>query len=184
MPRFRPIYKEIKARARNGEQFEFLFFWGHQLSKDGTITKSCLSQWYAAPFAVDGIVYPTAEHWMMAEKARLFGDSAAVDAILAAPDPKVAKALGRKVKNFDGQLWADRCREIVTRGHIEKFRQNEPLRDFLLASSDIVIVESSPYDRIWGIGLKHSDEQALDPTKWRGGNLLGIALMDVRSASL
>ena len=66
--------KEIQARAHNGEQFEFLFFWGHQPSKDGTITKSCLSQWYAAPFVVDGLVYPTAEHWMMAEKARLFGD--------------------------------------------------------------------------------------------------------------
>ncbi len=77
----------------------------------------------------------TAEHWMMAEKARLFEDSAAVDAILAAPDPKAAKALGRNVKNFDVQLWAARCREIVTRGNIEKFRQHEPLRDFLLASS-------------------------------------------------
>ena len=108
---------EILPRTRNGEQFEFLFFWGHRVSKDGMITKSCLSQWYAAPFVVDGLVYPTAEHWMMAEKARLFGDSAAVDAILAAPDPKAAKALGRKVTNFDGQLWAARCREIVTRGN-------------------------------------------------------------------
>ncbi len=101
---------------------------------------------------------------------------------LAAPDPKAAKALGRKVKNFDGQLWADRCREIVTRGNIEKFRQHAPLRDFLLTSSGSVIVEASPYDRIWGIGMKHSDEQTLDPTKWRGSNLLGFALMDVRSA--
>ncbi len=78
----------------------------------------------------------------MAEKARLFGDSAAVDAILAAPDPKAAKALSRKVQNFDGQLWADRCREIVTRGNIEKFRQHESLWDFLLASSGRVIVEA------------------------------------------
>ncbi len=173
---------EIQTRARDGEQFEFLFFWGHQPSKNDTITKSCLSQWYAAPFVVDGLVYPTAEHWMMAEKARLFGDSAAVDSILAAPDPKAAKALGRKVKSFNGQLWEARYREIVTRGNIEKFRQHEPLRDFLLASSGSVIVEASPYDRIWGIGLKHSDEQALGPTKWRGANPLGFALMDVRSA--
>ncbi len=108
----------------------------------------------------------------------------AVDVILAAPDPRAAKALGRKVKNFDGQLWVDRCREIVTQGNTEKFRQHEPLRDLLLASSGSVIVEASPYDRIWGIGLKHSDEQAHDPTKWRGGNQLGFALMDVRSALL
>ncbi len=103
---------------------------------------------------------------------------------VSAPDPKVAKALSRKVKNFDGQLWADRCRGIVTRGNIEKFQQHEPLRDFLLASSGSVIVEASPYDRIWGIGLRHSDEQVLDPTKWRGSNLLGFALIDVRSALL
>ena len=102
--------KVIQTRARYGEQFEFLFFWGHQPSKDGTITKSCLSQWYAAHFVVDGLVYPTAEHWMMAEKARLFGDSAAVDVILAAPDPKAAKAMRRNVQNFNGQLWTDRCR--------------------------------------------------------------------------
>ena len=63
--------KEIQTRTQDGERFDFLFFWGHRVSKDGTITKSCLSQWYAAPFAVDGLVYPTAEHWMMAEKARL-----------------------------------------------------------------------------------------------------------------
>ena len=105
----------------------------------------------------------SAEHWTMAEKARLFGDDVAVDAILAAPDPKAAKALGRKVQNFNRQLWTDRYREIVTRGNIEKFRQHEPLRDFLLASSRSVIVEASPYDRIWGIGLRQSDEQALDP---------------------
>ncbi len=88
------------------------------------------------------------------------------------------------MKSFNDQLWADRCREIVTRGNIEKFRQHESLRNFLLASSGSVIVEASPYDRIWGIGLKHSDEQALDPTKWGGSNLLGFALMDVRSALL
>ncbi len=82
------------------------------------------------------------------------------------------------------------CPQFPTCGHrvrqkffnVEKFRQHEPLRDFLLASSGSVIVEASPYDRIWGIGLRHSDEQALDPTKWRGNNLLGFALMDVRSA--
>ncbi len=86
------------------------------------------------------------------------------------------------MQNFNRQLWADRCREIVTRGNIEKFRQHEALRDFLLARSGSVIAEASPYDRIWGIGLRHSDELASDPTKWRGGNVLGFALMDVRSA--
>ncbi len=67
-------FQQLQARATDGEQFEFLFFWGHQVPKDGSITKSCLSQWYPAPFTIDGLLYPTTEHWMMPEKARLFGD--------------------------------------------------------------------------------------------------------------
>lgn len=78
-----------------------MFFWGHQDATDGTITKNCLSQRNPAPFMVGGRLYPTAEHWMMAEKARLFVDQLAAEAILAAATPKAAQAMGRKVKNFD-----------------------------------------------------------------------------------
>lgn len=172
----------IQNRARTGERFEFLFFWGHRPSKDGSIAKSCLSQWYLSPFVVEGHVYQTAEHWMMAEKARLFGDDRAVRAILRTSDPAITKALGRQVRNFDSQIWADRCREIVKRGNIQKFQQHPPLRDYLLASSGKVIAEASPDDQIWGIGLVESDTRAIDPTQWRGTNLLGFVLMEVRSA--
>lgn len=171
---------ELRRRCADGESFEYLFFWGHQLPTDGIVTSSCLSQWYPAPFEIDGIKYPTAEHWMMAAKARLFGDGAMLKEILAAPDPKAAKALGRKVQNFDDDLWKSNCRKLVVQGNIAKFSQNKELKKFLLSTGDKVIVEAAPRDQIWGIGMGKDNPKALNPATWRGQNLLGFALMDVR----
>ena len=170
----------LRQRCSNGERFDCLFFWGHQPSKSGKATKSCFSQWFAAPFAIDSTLYPTAEHWMMASKARLFDDAKALAEILEAPDPKTAKVLGRKVENFDDAVWKEHARQLVTEGNIAKFSQNPDLQEFLLRTGDAVLVEASPYDRIWGIGLKADDERAKNPETWRGENLLGFALMDVR----
>src|SRR5689334_20836824 len=122
---------ELRRRVAQGEEFEFLFFWGHQPSEDGTITKSCLSQWFPAPFEIGGISYPTAEHWMMASKARLFGDDEMLAKILEAAGPKTAKALGRKVRNFDGAVWSANCRRLVTEGNVAKFSQNADMGAFL-----------------------------------------------------
>ena len=129
---------------------------------------------------IDGIRYPTAEHWMMAGKARLFDDQATLQEILKTPDPKVAKALGRTVKNFDGAVWEANAPRLVTEGNVAKFGQNEDLRVFLRSTQKAVLVEASPYDKIWGIGLKATDERARHPDTWQGQNLLGFALMDVR----
>ena len=99
--------EELQARTAIGEHFEYLLFWGHQVPKDSTITKSCLSQWYPASFTAYGLPpFSTAEHWMMAEKARLFDDDDLYREILATPDPKKAKALGRKVRDFNVDVWA------------------------------------------------------------------------------
>lgn len=102
---------------------------------------------------IDGVLYPTAEHWMMASKARMFGDTEALEQIPVAPDPKSAKALGRQVKNFEEAVWKASARRLVTEGNIAKFQQNLPLRDFLLSTGDAVLVEASPRDWIWGIAL-------------------------------
>ena len=118
----------------------------------------------------------------MASKARVFSDDESLERILKAPDPKTAKALGRTVKNFDGDVWSANCRRLVTDGNIAKFGQNPELRGFLLATGDKVLVEASPFDRIWGIGLRATDEKAKHPQSWEGQNLLGFALMDVRTA--
>lgn len=172
----------LRKRCLQGETFQYLLFWGHQPSTDGTVSKSCLSQFYTAPFSIDGICYPTAEHWMMAGKARLFGDLETLEEILKATEPKTAKALGRKVRGFDDQLWKANARRIVTEGNLAKFGQNESLKAFLIGTGSQVLVEASPSDRIWGIGLGASDPRANDPATWLGTNLLGFALMDVREA--
>ncbi len=93
--------------------------------------------------------YPTAEHWMMAGKARLFGDEDALRRIVVAPDPKSAKAIGREVRGFDDKVWKANCRQIVTEGNLYKFSQNEELKAFLLSTGDAVIVEAAPRDQIW-----------------------------------
>lgn len=173
--------EELRKRCSDGEKFEYLFFWGHQKPKDGNITKSCLSQWYPSPFTVENIVYPTAEHWMMASKARFFNDKETLEKILVNPDPKAAKALGRSVKNFDDAEWTKNAIRFVLTGNLGKFNQNEELKNFLISTKQSVIVEASPYDRIWGIGLKAEDERANNPANWQGQNLLGFILMHVRS---
>lgn len=172
--------EELRERVSASESFSYVYFWGHQPSKDGSVGKSCFSQWYEAPFDIDGTIYRTAEHWMMAEKARLFGDEDVALEIVGANDPKTAKALGRKVRNFDDSVWKSKCRDIVTAGNLAKFCQNEKLHKYLSSTGESVLVEASPYDRVWGIGLKQEDKRAANPLEWQGSNLLGFVLMDVR----
>lgn len=164
---------------RRGTRPPFLFFWGHT-SKPGAPGRECLSQWFPAPFDIDGVRYATAEHYMMAEKARLFGDAAALERILSAKSPAEAKKLGRSVAGFSDEVWNAERFSIVVRGSLAKFVGNSQLHAFLLATGDHVLVEASPRDRIWGIGMAASHASAADPTQWRGLNLLGFALMTAR----
>ncbi|MYN40048.1 GNAT family N-acetyltransferase [Duganella sp. FT109W] len=172
---------QLRKYVDGGGQVKMLMFWGHQPSRDGAITKTCFSQWFEASFEVDGIRYLTAEHYMMAEKARLFGDEAARQRVLAATNPGAAKAIGREVLGFDNQRWLAHRWDIVVRANMAKFSQNAALRTFLLDTQDRVLVEASPVDAIWGIGLGADDPRATDPAAWEGLNLLGFALMEVRS---
>lgn len=159
---------------------EFLFFWGHRPAADGRITKSCLSQWYECSFEVDGVTYHTAEQYMMAQKARLFGDADTFQKIMLAYDPREYKRLGRLVKHYDDKTWIANRTAIVTAGNICKFQQNKELGRFLRKTGDKILVEASPYDCIWGIGLSADEPGVDDPTAWRGLNLLGFSLMAVR----
>jgi ribA/ribD-fused uncharacterized protein len=160
------------------ENTEFLFFWGHTVKEE--ITKACFSQWFPLQFEENGTEYKTAEHYMMAGKAKLFNDNDTLEEILKSDSPNQAKNLGRKVKNFDPQLWDEQKYEIVKRGNFLKFSQNQKLKDFLLSTNDKILVEASPYDTIWGIGMLETDPKVQDPTLWNGENLLGFALMEVR----
>ena len=124
--------------------------------------------------------YLCMEQYMMAGKAHLFGDEEIRKEILECSDPKQIKALGRKVRGFEQKVWDKFKYAIVLLGNWHKFSQNRDLREFLLSTGDSVLVEASPYDAIWGIRLAASSPEAQDPMKWRGQNLLGFALMEVR----
>jgi ribA/ribD-fused uncharacterized protein len=168
------------AAARARGRVKFLFFWGHQPERDGRVGAGCLSQWWPAPFTVDGRRFATAEHYMMWRKALLFGDEETARLIVAASHPRQAKMLGRRVRGFDEQTWVDERRAIVREASLAKFGQRAELRDFLLGTGERILVEASPTDRIWGIGLAATDERTADPAQWRGLNLLGFALMRAR----
>ncbi|WP_089007113.1 NADAR family protein [Micromonospora viridifaciens] len=172
---------ELVATVRSGRPVKYLHFWGHRPQRDGSVGAGCLSQWWPAPFTVDGRTYATAEHWMMWHKATLFGDVEMAERILDAGHPHRAKALGRQVRGFDEATWVARRYEIVVAGSVAKFGQHEELGRFLLGTGKRVLVEASPVDRVWGIGLAADDPRADDPARWRGANLLGFALMDARA---
>ncbi|MCT2590182.1 NADAR family protein [Streptomyces sp. N2-109] len=173
---------ELRRLEQRGQRLKFLYFWGHRPPRGGGIGSGCLSQWWQADFAVEGVTYRSAEQCMMAEKAWLFGDERTAARILAARDPGEIKALGRQVARFDEETWEAHRYAIVVRANVAKFGQHPQLRDYLLTTGRRVLVEASPVDRIWGIGLAADDDRAARPAEWRGLNLLGFALMDARAA--
>ena len=170
----------LQAQCREGIRAKYVFFWRHEPGARASNLAHTLSNWYGSPFELEGARYPTVEHWMMAEKARLFGDEEARELVLAAPHPGAAKALGRQVRGFEEELWIRERYPLVRRGVQAKFEQNAELGTFLQGTQQRVLAEASPTDRIWGIGLAADDPNAQNPLHWSGLNLLGFALMDVR----
>ncbi|MDB2685896.1 NADAR family protein [Mariniblastus sp.] len=170
---------ELQERWEDGESFKFYFFSFHMKPEAG-LDDSCLSQWFDAGFDINGQHYPTAKHWMMAEKARLFGDLEILDAILKTSDPRKAKALGRKVRGFEQKVWTANRVGILIIGNIAKFRQNPDLNKFLQSTGEKVLVELAGRNAIVGIGLGKSHREDQNPRTWLGRNLLGFVLMEVR----
>ncbi|MET7985926.1 MULTISPECIES: NADAR family protein [unclassified Streptomyces] len=179
--------------VESGAPVKYLHFWGHRPRADGEVGSSCLSQWWPSPFVAEGVAYATAEHWMMAAKARLFGDAEAERLAVGAASPALAKKAGRLVRGFDEAVWERERFGIVVEGSVHKFAAHPGLKSFLLGTGERsemgvppaegwgrVLVEASPMDRVWGIGLAADDERAADPRRWRGSNLLGFALMEAR----
>ena len=148
---------------------KYVFFWG-----------TIYSQWYKANMTLDFIDYTSCEQYMMHQKALLFGDTETADKILKTNDPKKQKQLGREVKNFDAVKWNSECFSIVYRGNYAKFSQNEDLKSELLKTGTKILVEASPEDKIWGVGLAENDWGINDPVNWQGFNLLGWAITLVK----
>ena len=167
----------------NGTMPPVLAFWGHEAQADRP-GPWMLSQWWPSHFEVEGVAYANAEAFMMAEKARLFGDEAALAGILSAEHPAIAKRLGGEVEGFVESEWTEQRCDIVVRGNLAKFSQDPGRRRYLCSTESRVLVEASPRDRIWGVGLSASDPRVARPSEWRGSNLLGFALQEVRSILL
>ncbi|MEX3713471.1 NADAR family protein [Cytobacillus horneckiae] len=152
---------------------KFTFFWQN---------KSPFSQWHrSAFFSKDGFTYTCTEHFMMHRKAMLMGDDTTAAKIMNTPyNPREYKALGRQVKPFNAQLWNANCKEIVKQGNLLKFQQNPTLATSLKNTAGTTLVEASPYDKIWGIGLSEDDPRAKSRNTWLGKNYLGEILTEVR----
>lgn len=173
--------KQIQSDFNKGIPQEFYFFWGHTPSSNGSITRSCLRQWWKSEITeLDTIKYNCAEQYMMSHKAKLFEDQEIYEQILKSSDPRQIKALGREVKNFNPDTWNDIKYQIVLMGNYLKFSQNPELKQFLLSTGNKILAEASPYDAVWGIKLSQDSPDINNPLKWRGENLLGFALMEVR----
>lgn len=147
----------------------FHFFWSGPFS-----------QWHPSVFIIDDVTYNCAEQYMMAEKARLFGDGDRERLIMSNGSPDVQKRLGRQVVGFDDAIWKQHAQAIVKRGNLAKFGQNQDLLDVLMATGKKTLVEASPHDRLWGIGLRSSDPRAQKRSTWLGKNWLGQVLTEVR----
>ena len=140
------------------------------------------SQWSKSDFIENGIQYPNAEFYMMYHKARVFGaEDIQNEMIKVKYNPKAVKALGRKIKNFTDSIWDKHKMDIVEQASYLKFTQNPKLLKQLLVEQHLELVEASPVDKVWGIGLHYDNDEVLDKSNWKGQNLLGKCIMKART---
>ncbi|MEL7145642.1 MAG: NADAR family protein [Bacteroidota bacterium] len=150
---------------------QFTYFWK---------SHSPFSNWYMADFEIDNMRFNCSEQYMMYGKARLFNDEEIALRILKAEKPGAQKDLGRKVRNFQSAVWNEHAKDIVYRANEAKFTQNENLLKRLLKTKGTTLVEASPVDPIWGIGLSAEDPRSRYRMQWRGKNWLGEVLTRLR----
>jgi ribA/ribD-fused uncharacterized protein len=160
-----------------GNKYEYVFFWK---TDKHNMSKGCFSQWQESYFRVNDYEYNCAEQYMMGQKALLFNDEETFERILSAVNPREIKSLGREVKNFDSKTWDEEKYSIVLNGNFYKFTQNTAMMEILVSTGSKILVEASPLDKIWGVGIAEDNENICNPNYWKGKNLLGFALMELR----
>lgn len=171
---------QLRALRASGAPLAYRFFLGYQPAKNGAITSACLSQWWPCQIKTDRRIFTSAEHYMMFEKAMLFGDAAMAEHIYNTDHPFEAKMLGRQVRGFDEARWNLARFNIVIQGNIAKFGQTPGLLAYLINTGNDILAEASPSDLVWGTGCSEDDPIAAQPENWPGQNLLGFALMLAR----
>ncbi|WP_303821338.1 NADAR domain-containing protein [Ruminococcus flavefaciens] len=139
------------------------------------------SNWAPTPFTVDGVSFSTAEQYIMYRKCLTFGDTVTAEKLLSSDSPKEQKALGREAAGYIDSVWAGIRQTVAIRGLYAKFSQDAELKRLLLGTGDAVLVECTSNDRIWACGLDRDDDDRLSADRWKGQNILGFALMEVRN---
>lgn len=139
-----------------------------------------LSNWYPAVFVLDGIRFSSTEQYIMYRKCQIFGDEESAAAILKTDDPAQQQSIGRKASGFNAVVWNGMKQTLAYRGLLAKFSQNEELKKQLLETGNAFLVECAYQDIIWACGIRLNEKERFDMSKWRGQNLLGFSLMEVR----
>ena len=170
----------LKQQYDSGTQPEFLFFSEMPAGPHSSSAHMMLAQWYPSGFSVQGDQYLHAAHWMMVQKAKLFDDDEAAASLLTLKDNREIKSRGRHIVGFDQRRWDDNKYSIVVLGNLHKFSQHPILRAYISETRPMVLTEANPDDGVWGIGMQENAPGATNPHHWRGLNLLGFALMEVR----
>ncbi|MEJ1242011.1 NADAR family protein [Chryseolinea sp. T2] len=169
----------LKRKYDGGDRPEFVFF-GDESASNETPGVATLTQWFPSPFRVDSDQYHNAAHWMMVQKARLFNDPQAASELLSLSDNKEIGERGKQISGFDQKHWDDHRYNIVLQGNLHKFSQHQTLHAYISGTYPMVLTEANPKDSIWGIGMPAGAPGITDPYQWKGLNLLGFALMEVR----
>lgn len=161
---------------------DFVFFWGHRCADQSNPGDACLSNFFPAKMVIDGETYSCVEQYMHARKAGLFKDEVTRQRIMDTTNPNQMKELGRQVSGYREKVWRQAAHDVVYKGVMAKFDQDEVLRKYLLSTNTCILVEASPYDKRWGIGLPATHTYATVPALWPGENWLGFILMEARDA--
>lgn len=167
-----------------GETPSYTCFLSDRCMQNADWDTNCFNENYYAPFKVEGIVYNTVQHWLMAQKAALFYDAVSMEKIIACKTAAHAKLLGSQIKQVDEDVWLANAYALVVKGNVHKFAQHGTLKQKLINTSHSIIVAITPNDCLWGNGMNYQPNQPFNPIKWKGANLLGYALMDVRDILL
>lgn len=171
----------LRDQLQAGAKLRFLSFLRPNAPL-GKIDRACLSPWYGCRFEIDGIKYNSLEQYLKSEKARLFEDEDIRQRIMSTSDTETIKNLGREVRNFDEEKWTKVKFGLAVKGNLAKFGQNLSLKEYLLSTEERILVETHPYDKVWGVGLPEGHPAIRQPEIWPGSNLMGFALMVVRDS--
>lgn len=173
-------YQELVQQIQTGQSFEYLTF-SRKTAEEPIVNNECLSLLFRAPFRAEGALFKSAEHFVVAEKARMFKDLPSALKAIMAKTPERAHTIGQGIQGFDEAIWAENCEALLVKANFYKFKAHQLLRDFLLCTGDKVLVYADADDLLLGAGFACDSQQYLtDPTRWPGKNLLGFSLMTVR----